>query len=427
MNTPALTAITVNDIGEYIRHQSCDRRFYLKVHYDREVRPLPFFDRLLNTLEPVLSQVGKDREDQWEKELTDNGFRDLAAGLLKGKHDDVTWQDFAAELAKLPPGMPAYARQVRVQADLGAFAVSGLIDFVLVKWNADRPRLWLVECKASRRDRTYHRIQVALYRMLLQRMLVGRAVLIGGVVIPADSIECMIARIDEDRNTNQSILTLPALDLTSEEADIERLLDVGGRLDRAVALPLGDIGYRLDTKCDGCIYNVHCLTESARQRRPELLGIEPVSARLLHAAGLKTLDDLAQPAVFPPPAVEALLRNPGFDENLKLLEVRAKARRHTLPAVGSPAPAEEHDVASIPNTGVGHLPAHEGDNGRLLRVYLAVDYDYSENRIGALSAHVTRSDGRLHTRFVDTAGRWEPDPELLVTVPYVRKSLRNRG
>lgn len=412
MNTPGRTRISVNDIGEYIRHQSCDRRFFLTVHYDREVRPLPFFDRLLNTLEPVLSQVGKDREDQWEKELTDNGFRDLAAGLPKGDRDDVTWADFARVLSGLTPETSGYARQVRVQGALGAFDVSGLLDFVLVRWVGGRPRVLLVECKASRRDRTYHRIQVAMYRMLLRRMLGGRAVPVGGAVVPADSIECMIARIDEDRNTNQSILTLPALDLTSEEADIVRLLGTGGRLDRVVSLPLAAIGYCIDTKCDGCVYNVHCLTESARLRRPELLGMDPVSARLLGAAGLRTLDDLANPPVFLPPAVEDLLRNPGFDENLKLLEVRAKARRRTLPIPGGAQPDGEFEVTSIPHTGVGHLPAYDGDKGRLLRVYLAVDYDYSENRIGALTAHVTRSDGRLHTRFVQTDGRWEPDPEL---------------
>ena len=47
MTSGSPTKITVNDIGEYVRHKSCDRRFHLTVHYDREVRPLPFFDRLL--------------------------------------------------------------------------------------------------------------------------------------------------------------------------------------------------------------------------------------------------------------------------------------------------------------------------------------------------------------------------------------------
>ena len=34
-----------------------------------------------------------------------------------------------------------------------------------------------------------------------------------------------------------------------------------------------------------------------------------------------------------------------------------------------------------------------------MRVYLAVDYDYSENRIGAMTAHATGSDNEIHTPF----------------------------
>ena len=95
-------------------------------------------------------------------------------------------------------------------------------------WANGRPRVCQVECKASRRDRTYHRIQVALYRMLVRRMLHGRAVLVGGTIVPDDAIACMIARIDENRNTNQSILGLPALDLESEVADVGRRLGSAG-------------------------------------------------------------------------------------------------------------------------------------------------------------------------------------------------------
>ena len=53
-------------------------------------------------------------------------------------------------------------------------------------------------------------------------------------------------------------------------------------------------------------------------------------------------------------------------------------------------------------SGPSQLPPHEQDGERLIRVYLSVDYDYTENRIGALSAHVTASRGQINTGWVDT-------------------------
>jgi hypothetical protein len=415
MSSPTPIEINVTDIGEYIRHRSCDRRFHLTVNYDREVRydphartGLPFFDRLLNTLDPVLQEVGRKREDQWEGELRANGFVNLTDALPKGKRGEVAWAAFAAQLAGLTPGTAAYGRQVQVGGILGAFKVAGNIDFVLLRWVDGSPRLFLVECKASRRDRTYHRVQVGVYRMLMRQMMGGTPVPVGGTHLRPDAIECVVARIDEDSNTNQSIHLLPPLDLASEEADVERLLACGGRLDAVAASPLDGIGYQIDSKCDGCVFNVHCLAESARLKRPELIGLDPVSTRLLRGAGLDTLDKLADPPVFDTPPIAALRRDPGFSENFDLLRLRARARRHTLP--GGRGAADEHDVEAIPNTGFGHLPPHEMSGRRVVRIYMVVDYDYSENRIGALSAHVTRSEGRVHTRFTDTPDGRRPDP-----------------
>jgi hypothetical protein len=399
MSSPARHAINVTDLGEYIRHHSCDRRFHLTVHLDL-ARALPFFDRLGSTLEPVLSRLGADREHEWEEELKRAGFSDLACGLFRGeKFKEVTWVDLSGVLRVIPTGTTGYARQVKVEGELGAFSVSGLIDFVLVWWDGGRPRVWLVECKASRRDRTYHRVQVAVYRMLLRQMLGTRVIDVGGVTVPVDSVAGAIARIDEGSNANQSILDLKELDLAATEEDVRRLLARGGRLDRVVCGDLADVGFKLESKCDACLYDAHCLAESARLRRSELLGLDPVAVRLLAGAGLRTLDHLANPPVFDTADMKKLKADPGFDENLKLLQVRAKARRHTLPVVGGMPLDEEYDVMSIPYPGSGQLPAYDGDRGRLLRVYLNVDYDYSENRVGALAAHVTRSDGRIHTPF----------------------------
>ena len=405
MTSPPGITLTATDLGEFVRHHSCDRRFHLAVHEEREVAPLPFFDRLRDAIDPVLAEVGRQREDQWESELVAAGFRDLAAGLPKGKRDEVTWAALAAVLAALPPGGGGYARQVAVGGTVGAFRVYGLIDFLVVRWDGGSPRLTLVECKASRRDRTYHRVQVAVYRMLLRGLLGGGPVAVGGGHVSSDAVECVVARLDPDRNATQSILALPPLDLAHEEADLARLLAPGGRLDAAAARPLDGIGFQIDTKCDGCTYAPHCLAEGARRRRIELVGIDPVTARLLRAAGLDTLDQLANPPLFDS-KVEALARDPGFVESLDVLRLRARARLHTLPVLRGTRPAAGSAVEPIPNTGVGHLPPHEADGVPLLRVYLAVDYDYTENRVGALAAHVARGPGRLDT--VCTDGR--PDP-----------------
>ncbi len=404
MSSPAGISLTATDLGEYVRHHSCDRRFHLAVHAEREVATLPFFVRLRDAIDPVLAEVGRRREDQWEADLVAAGFRDLVVDLSKGKRGEVTWAALAALLATLSPGSNGYARQVAVGGDIGAFRVYGLIDFVLIRWVGGIPRLTLVECKASRRDRTYHRVQVTVYRMLLRGLLGENPIAIGSGQFRPDAVECVVARLDPDRNDTQSILALPPLDLTHEEADLARLLAPGGRLDAAAANSLADIGFQIDLKCDGCVYAPHCLAESARLRRIELIGIDPSTARLLRTAGLDTIDRLANPPIFDP-KVDGLARDAGFAESLDILRVKARARRHTLPGVRT---TPGSSVEQIPNTGVGQLPPHETNGTRLLRIYLAVDYDYTENRIGALSAHVTHSSGRLDTPLTD--GR--PDPEL---------------
>lgn len=195
MTPPPGLTLTATDLGEFVRYHSCDRRFHLAIHEAREVGPLPFFDRLRDAIDPVLAEVGRRREDEWQTELDTAGFRDLARDLPKGDLDKVPWSALAAALATLPPGVGAYARQVAVGGTVGAFRVYGLIDFLLVRWDGGSPRLVLVECKASRRDRTYHRVQVAAYRLLLRGLLGGEPVWVGGGAVPPDRIECVVARL----------------------------------------------------------------------------------------------------------------------------------------------------------------------------------------------------------------------------------------
>jgi AAA domain/PD-(D/E)XK nuclease superfamily len=406
-----MTVIRVTQIGEFIRHRSCERRFKLEHDGRRLARQLPFHERLFNTLDPVLQKQGTRREDSWEEALQGAGLVDLTGFADRPSDERQTdWEAFAASLATLAPGQEAYGREVAVEAELGGFTLRGNIDFVLVLYREGELRFRLVECKASRRDRTYHRVQVAIYRMLVRALLDANPAICAGRAADPATIECVVARIDESTSQSQEILELPPIDdLEREEADIVRLLADGGTIERIIAAHLDDLTYQLDTKCDGCVFSIHCFPESARQRRLELLGLDPSTARLLRAAGVVSLDDLADLPLDGAAAAE-VRRDAGFGDNLDRLVAKARTRRRTLPRGGTDP--DGFPVEPIPSMWQSQLPPHEIDGRRLVRVYLSVDYDYAENRIGALSAHVTTSERQLHTTFRDEGGRRMPDPEV---------------
>ena len=78
-----------------------------------------------------------------------------------------------------------------------------------------------------------------------------------------------------------------------EEADLRRLMAADGCWLHIAETDLDDLGYQIESKCDGCVFNVDCLPESARQRRHELIGLSVSSADALRRAGIATIDDLA--------------------------------------------------------------------------------------------------------------------------------------
>lgn len=350
------------------------------------------------------------RENEWENSLQKNGLLDLTLYSQKSAEEKKTpWTTFVSQLQGINSGQRAYGREISIEADEGAFQIKGQIDFVLILWEADRPKLRIVECKASRRDRTYHRVQVALYRMLVRQLIQVSPVAICGVELRPEDIECVVARIDESTNKSQLILDLEPFKLDTEEADINRLLASEGALNRVVQADLADLDYQIDPKCDGCVFNIHCLSESARLRRLELIGLDPSAVRVLREAGIDKIDDLAELDLAGQQAVQ-VRQDPSFSDNLELIQLKAKTRRRTLP--GGNINPDSYEVEQLPYAGEGQLPKHIINDERLIRVYLSVDYDYVENRIGAIAAHVTKSEGQLHTSFTQVNGHWQPDPTV---------------
>ena len=50
----------------------------------------------------------------------------------------MTWGEFLGAI-KRPSGRPVFAREVEISRQIGAFIVSGRMDFVLLRWDGGRP------------------------------------------------------------------------------------------------------------------------------------------------------------------------------------------------------------------------------------------------------------------------------------------------
>ena len=401
--------ITANQIGEYIQRQCCERRFKLEMNDHALAKELPFFSQTLSSIDPVLQSIGEEREERWTDELSSSGMGRISPLPSEKVRVGIEWRDFVEELERRAlQDHPLFAHEVALEGRIGAFLVEGRLDYVLLVWREGRPRLRLVECKASRKDKTYHRIQLAIYLALVRNRLSAGPIRVAGHILGPEDVETVVVRVDDETNRNQSIIAADPLDLRTESDDVLHLLHPGGALHRVHSSDLGQLPYHLDGKCDECVFSSNCLPESALGHRLEILGLDLSTVKALRENGLRTVDDLAR-LDHRSDGARRILSAPGFQWDLEALILKAKVRQGNLPGVMG----REFEVCALPHPGKGQLPPHESEGSRLVRVYLVVETDYTANRIGALSAHVTMSGRRLTTPFHRTPmGGWRPLPRI---------------
>src|SRR5690349_16849100 len=104
--------IRVSEIGEFIRFEGCERRFKLGLNNRRLARSVPFSERLFNTLDPVLQEVGRAAEDKWEAALRADGLVDVTPSGGEAGNRGVTWAQFRAGLESLGADVAAFGREI---------------------------------------------------------------------------------------------------------------------------------------------------------------------------------------------------------------------------------------------------------------------------------------------------------------------------
>jgi len=445
--------LRVTEIAQFVRQNSCER--WIRLAYDERgaAKEIPFYERLFNPLDPVLQQKGESREEDWAQSLRSDGVLELSpptgekyptadeAGPLAissepseseenaeepedEEEDDgyLNWDEFRAAIHGLERGQEGFAREVKIEGEIGAFEITGRMDLLIVRWGEGGAKLRVVETKNSRKDRTSHRIQVALYQELLESKLESTPLRIRNGLITEEDIECVVGRIDDATNEIEDILELDPLDLSRERSDIHRLLEEDGRIRNILSVEkdnLEELDYRLEPKCDQCVFDVHCFSESARKRKLELLGIPPSTVRAIEDAGIETIDELADLDLDSEEA-EEIQSDQSVRRDLSDLVTQARARVQNLPDPPNQDVPEidDHPVQTLGNREQSQLPTHEQDGDQLIRVYLNVDYDYVEDRVVALAAHITNSKWNLQTPFEEVdEDEYEPDPDPVEMPP----------
>jgi hypothetical protein len=285
-NTLAPTALS-----QYVGLDNCDRylRFYLyKGETDALTRRLAQSAELTGTpwqpvqpLSGLLEEIGARIETAALDSLLARGFP---------AHDlEKTDPDGTVAALKNVGATPVYFYQIPMRGTLGRWVFEGRADLLRIQRNANGGLDALViDIKASRKDKVQHRLQVAVYIRMLEQMLTQAG-------IRNNTFEGAIVRRDADGNLQDPAQAVP-FELEPYLATVRDLTEgVSSPLERVDAVPdFRDLHYYLGARCDGCSFSPVCLTESAERQDIALVPfMESTDKRVLNAAGIKTLADLA--------------------------------------------------------------------------------------------------------------------------------------
>jgi len=314
---------------------------------------------------------------------------------------------------------PILLYQVPMKGPIGVWDIKGIADLIAVWPLKDgKVKVRIFELKSSWKEQTAHRIQVAIYVILLSRELgdlSAKVEIEGGVINRETSLE----NLDPDN--------LPKFKLSPLIQDVERLLAKNGELNRIHNTPIEKVEYQICWRCDNCGFNECCIVCAVENESIALLNLTRGEQKALGHHGIAKLEDLAKlkPVVdaanlrpyefktIPPreserQKVHELSTDPIIGPKLDWLIQRAQYM------IGGIRPSSPHASKSrwmpwLTGTGYGGLPEDSPSAGidsallynpdGMIRVYLFVEWDYMLDVVSMLSAKVscTRYRGEPQT------------------------------
>ena len=414
----SLPSLDASGIAEYIRFDCCPRYFKLRFEGDEEEKKRKW-PEAFKPLSPLLYGAGRELEKVKVAELQKKAaeYRDLTCIDTKMSDWDAAWKKSLQVLQEIIENQlsnkdecdskPVLLYQVPMKGHVGVWELKGRADLIGV-WPSrnGKVKVRIFEIKASWKEQTAHRIQVAIYALLLSNGLnrfLQKIELEGGVINKESDLE----KLD--------VNSLPKFRLEPLVQDVERLLCKEGELYRIHQTPLPDVEYQLCWRCDNCGFNECCIIRAVENESVSLLNLSRGEQHVLTQHGIKRLEDLARlkyvPDVYaqkpynfreiPARDVEktnALSTDLVIGPQLDMIVQRAQFMLNGI----RPSSSFVNKTRWMPwltGTGYGNLPedsAREGVDTPLLfkpegmiRIYFHIQWDYMLDVLSMVSARVS--------------------------------------
>ena len=333
--------ISPSSLGVFFALNQCQRFLRLALMTTNErARTLTEAGVAAERIPPVLSFEGGTFEATVEAALREGPIRSrFPLRPLDAAEDPESGRTVVERLRRIEPGSALVFGQDTMSCEIGHWSVSGKPDVVLARRGEDgRLSLLVCDIKASREPRLEHRLQVALYVRMLRCLLPDEEVdhIEQGVIYrlpanPLDGEAKTVAEVDLRAAHERLGIACALLSVAVDTADYDQMLDRvllgdGSLAERTVALPLDELDFHVERKCDVCTYNELCLK---RCRDVGDLSLVPYigeqDKRVLRQHGVTTVSDLAAVPAGDPELHEQLRHTWPVGARLKELTERASS------------------------------------------------------------------------------------------------------
>lgn len=421
-----LPSLDASGIAEYIRFDCCPR--YFKLRFEGDEESCCKWPEAFKPLSPLLYGAGKELEIKKTQELKDKAasYHDLSYLDTRIIGWGEAWQGSIQKLKEIltclqketsASDKPVLVYQVPMCGYIGVWEIKGIADLIMIWPNKNgKIKLRIFEIKSSWKEQTAHRVQVAIYKLLLSDGL--------GYIASNIEFEGGVINKESDLETLDPE-TLPKFKLEPLVQDVQRLLSRKGELYKIHNTPLSQVEYQLCWRCDNCGFNECCIVRAIENESIALLNLSRGEQNTLKQYGIKKLEDLARLKYVPeasdlrplnfkgvrardPVKVQELSADPVVGTKLDRIIQRAQFMLYGI-RPDSPFAHKAKVMPWLTGAGYGSLPEDSPVAGEdtalsfkpdgMIRVYFHIEWDYMLDILSMVSARVNCT--RYHGQPID--------------------------